>query len=104
MLFKRAETMIMLIAFEKTPEIGTVMTLDDQSYEFVGVEPYRRDDGLATDLLVWETCCPTCGAGFTAKTPLVTNTVVRRCADHRKAGKPVKGKRGRKVRVAIVEA
>ena len=23
MLFKRAETMIMLIAFEKTPEIGT---------------------------------------------------------------------------------
>ncbi|HKR17644.1 hypothetical protein [Rhizorhapis sp.] len=90
--------------FSEQPTVGTVILLDEQQYELVGVEPYRRRDGRKTELLVWATQCANCQSPFEVKTPLRTNGFSRRCAACRKPGKPVQGKRGRKVKVAMVEA
>jgi hypothetical protein len=90
--------------FQALPAIGTVIMLDDQEYELADVEPYRRKDGRKTQLLVWSTSCPVCGASFQIKTALKSNGVNRRCAECRTPGKPVKGKRGRKIKLAVMEA
>lgn len=91
-----------MIDFAAPPPVGTVLKLGDQVYELRDCKPYVRLDGERTTLLVWESCCPTCGDGFEAVTGLKARSVNRRCAGCHKAGKPVKGKRGRKVRVEVL--
>jgi hypothetical protein len=82
---------------------GLIVMLDDQSYELRGSKPHRKADGTMTELLVWETACATCGEGFEALTPVkLCNTLTRRCPNCRKPGKPVKGKRGRRLNVKVI--
>ena len=82
-------------------EIGDAVFLDEQEYRLVREEAYRRQDGQESTVLVWTTDCPGCGAAFEVKTARSFSTSpVRRCANCRKPGKPVKGKRGRRVVVS----
>lgn len=90
-----------LINFHAAPEVGTVLRLDEQVYELRDVEAYIRQDGVASALLVWESACPACGVGFVAKTGLSTHSINRRCVRCRKPNKPVKGKRGRRLKVEV---
>lgn len=82
---------------------GTVLRLDEQVYELRGAVPHLRKDGAPTELLVWETKCPACGAAFEVRTSRCrTGLPNRRCERCRKVGKPVKGKRGRRVKVEVL--
>jgi hypothetical protein len=92
-----------MITFETIPDVGTVVILDRQKYKLVGSRPYTRADDSRTLLLVWETKCATCKTEFEVLSPRHAGPSTRRCAEHRKAGKPVKGKRGRRVSVEVVE-
>lgn len=93
-----------MIDFETPPAIGSVLKLDSQDYELVDVRPYVRADGARSCVLIWQTLCPSCGDGIEVTTGLRAQGVVRRCSRCRKIGRPVKGKRGRKVMVKVIEA
>ena len=92
-----------MIDFASPPLLGTVLKLDDQAYELRALRPHQRLDGTSTQLLVWETNCPSCGAGFEQATGLKASGINRRCPECRKAGKPVKGRRGRKVKLEVLQ-
>ena len=97
----------MIHDFMKAPSLGTTLCLDEQSYELVAAEPYtRRTDGVQTVLLDWEAACPVdgCGTVFRCSTGLRVNYLPRRCEEHRNFTRPVKGKRGRRVKVKLYEA
>lgn len=82
------------VDFSKPPTIGTVISLDDQSYELIGAEPHTRKDGSPTHLLTWTSDCPRCGNPFLLKTGLVAKSLNRRCEPCRaRAHRPVSGKR-----------
>jgi hypothetical protein len=84
-------------------ELGLVLMLDDQAYELREIRPHRKADGTTTELLAWETACASCGETFEALSPVkLSNTLTRRCVNCRKPGKPVKGKRGRKLNVPVI--
>lgn len=85
-------------------KIGTVVLLDEQAYELVGTEPHTRLDGGQTELLVWNSTCASCGDPLVCRTPGMTTWFSRRCSDCKRPGKPVTGRRGRKVNVTIIEA
>lgn len=92
-----------MIAFAGPPLIGTVLMLDSQAYELSDVVPHTRQDGTATSLLAWETSCAACGSSFRALTPAASiSGLSRRCQSCKKPGKPVKGRRGRKLRVEVI--
>jgi len=93
-----------MIAFSKAPAIGTVVLLDRQVFELVELKPHTRKDGGTMELLVWQSGCASCGTEFVTSSPLRTNGLTRRCAECRKPGKPVRGKRGRRVAVKVLEA
>lgn len=85
-------------------EIGTVLKLDEQEYELTGFQDFIRGDGSTGKLIVWSTACPVCGCAFIATGTWRSTHLNRRCASCAKKGKPVKGKRGRKVRVTVIPA
>ena len=90
--------------FVTEPPLGTRIFLDDQIYELVEVQPYtRKTDGQPTRLLAWETSCPAAGCGdtFRVRSGLTVTSLARRCEAHREIARPVKGKRGCKVRVRV---
>ncbi|WP_139797548.1 hypothetical protein [Novosphingobium sp. B1] len=91
-----------MIIFTTTPNIGTVLKLDGQEFELVRVEPYFRLDGTPSTLLVWESTCPGCASTFEVKSGLKANAINRRCVGCKRVGKPVSGKRRRKVSVEVV--
>lgn len=93
-----------MIHFEKPPAIGTTVSLDGQVYEYRGTIPHTKLDGSGTILLAWETLCPSCGRAVVIRSTLKSHGFTRRCSDCAKAGKPVKGKRGRKIVVVIHHA
>lgn len=93
----------MIFSFLSPPPHGTVVMLDEQAYELSAIEPYTRKDGAASSLLRWDTACPVCGVGFSVTTGLSARELTRRCLDHRKPSKPVKGKRSRRLNVQIIE-
>ena len=93
-----------MIEFIAPPALGSVVLLDDQEYELIEVQPYGRIDGTASNLLVWSATCPTCKSAFEAKTGLRAKAFNRRCSKCAKTGKPVKGRRGRKVKVQFRHA
>ncbi len=98
---------MMIALFATEPPLGTRLLLDEQAYELVATEPYtRKTDGKPTRLLLWETCCATdgCDVSFRATTGMAVSSLNRRCEGHRFTAvraKPVKGRRGRKVRVRV---
>lgn len=79
--------------FTTTPDIGTVLTLLGQRYVMQGSEGYQRDDGSLTTLLRWESRCSECGAAFVVTTSLSIRYLNRRCAKHRRPGRPVATKK-----------
>lgn len=93
-----------LFCFSAEPRAGTILRLDDQVYELRATEPHVRKDGGHTSLLVWEAVCPSCGGDFLVRTGLTAHSVNRRCSSCRKPHKPVKGKRGRKLKVEVSHA
>ena len=93
-----------MIAFDQIPAIGTTVCIDQQVYEFRGTVPHEKADGQMTTLLAWETVCPSCAKPFVIRSTVKSNGFTRRCPDCAKAGKPVKGKRGRRVKVAVHHA
>ena len=92
----------MEIFFPATPAVGTRMQIDLQVYEMLAVEPYVRRDGAITELLRWESMCAKCGATFHTTSTRRISSITRRCAEHRRAGSPVSGRRGKSVNVTIV--
>jgi hypothetical protein len=61
---------------------------DGQRYELVRSEPYTRQDGGETALLVWQSNCPVCGALFEVRTPAKASKFQpnRRCSKHKRPG------------------
>lgn len=90
-----------MIGFQTVPAFGTVVDLDGQGYELVGLEPYTRTDGSKTQLMVWSAPCATCGDPFTVKSGMTFKAPNRRCDGCKRTGKPVKGRRGRKINVTV---
>lgn len=90
------------VDFSKPPEIGTIIEVDDQTYELADTKPHTRIDGSRTTLLIWRTACPTCGDEFELTSGLVCKALNRRCEEHRTTGKPVKGRRGRAVKSRVI--
>lgn len=91
------------IDFASKPPIGTVIMLDDQGYELIEAEPYRRLDGAPSWLLRWSTSCPDCGTEFQQSSGLVSHAFNRRCTDCRKLKRrPVKGRRGRRLKIRVI--
>jgi hypothetical protein len=91
-----------IVTFADEPPLGVIVRLDDQIFELVAAEPYtRKTDGAASWLITWESACPKCGEPFRCTSGRVVTTMTRRCGLHRMGSKPVKGKRGRKVRVQV---
>ncbi len=84
--------------------IGTVLKIDAQAFELAEIEPYTRKDGQASAILHWRSNCPTCGVEFTHSTGRTSAQFNRRCEEHRKAAKPVTGKRGRKCKLSLATA
>ena len=82
-------TVVRSINFKRPPEIGTILMIDAQRYEVIGIELYVRADGSATTLIVWQAWCAETGHPFTLKTGLVAKDINRRCKKHTKPGKPV---------------
>lgn len=93
-----------MIYFDATPNLGTMLVIDGQEYELREVRPHTRQDGGETQLLVWEAHCAACGAEFETTTAIKSKSINRRCSGCAQAGKPVKGRRGRKVVVAVNHA
>jgi len=91
-----------MIEFSTAPEVGSLLLIDSQEYELREVLDHVRKDGSGSSILVWESSCPACGSGFEVTTGLVAKGVNRRCGGCAKAGKPVKGKRGRKLKVEVI--
>lgn len=92
----------MNVHFLTTPPVGTILMLDAQRYELIGVEPYLRKDGGESRLLTWQAHCPDCGKPFEIKTGLKSKDLSRRCVDHRAGLRPV-GKRGDRVVIRVIE-
>lgn len=92
----------MEIFYPSAPAVGTRMQIDLQTYELIAVEPYVRKDGAVTELLRWEAMCAKCGAPFHTTSTKRIHSIARRCEEHRRAGSPVSGRRGRKITVTIV--
>lgn len=91
------------VDFRSVPDLGTIIRLDEQEYELREAEPTRRQDGSPTTLLHWSTVCPDCRAEFEVITGLVSSALPRRCRICRvKRTRPIKGRRGRKVKVVVV--
>lgn len=93
-----------MLRFDHPPSIGTVILLDEQPFELSRTQPHIRLDGQRTTLLVWQTECAGCGDTIEVASPMKTNGLSRRCPSCRKPGKPVKGKRGRKVQIKVIPA
>lgn len=91
-----------MIDFALPPPVGTVLMLDQQAYELREARPASRNDGTSTMLLDWETECPDCRCSFIVTTGLKTKSVNRRCQGCKAPNRPVKGRRGRKVQVAVI--
>lgn len=91
-----------VINFTTAPNVGTVLKLDSQEFELVRIVPYLRLDGTPSTLLVWEAACPSCGCKFEVKSGLKANAINRRCGSCKRVGKPVSGKRRRKVSVEVM--
>jgi hypothetical protein len=93
----------MITIFETEPPLGSRILLDDQAYELVGSEPYRRkSDGVMSRVLTWETLCPVdgCGASFRVQTGLSIKSLCRRCVEHKDPTSAV-GRPGCKVVVRV---
>ena len=90
-----------MIDFVFAPDAGTVVLLDDQQYELREARPASRNDGSHTVLLDWESICPVCGEAFVVTTGLKAKSLNRRCTACKNPNKPVKGKRGRKIKVVV---
>lgn len=91
-----------IVSFTGEPPLGVIVRLDEQAFELVAAEPYtRQTDGMPSALLTWETACPVCGEPFRCASGMKVTSLTRRCERHRNKSKPVKGKRGRKVCVAV---
>lgn len=82
-------------------EIGSVLYLDDQAYELIRIDDHRRADGTTTHLRVWRSACPNCSSPFEVKTVSRLAHINRRCTSCRRPGRPVKGKRGRRIKSRI---
>jgi len=56
--------------YKMTPRFAIGMSADwrGQQYNLIGIEPRCRRDGRDTLVLVWQTCCLTCGVSFTTTT------------------------------------
>lgn len=89
-----------MVSFDAAPEVGTILTADDQRFRVVAAEPYTRLDGTASTLLTWSSACPTCGTEFEVRSGLRSKSLTRRCEEHRAAG-PI-GKRKR-IKITVVE-
>lgn len=72
------------IGFAEIPSVGLAVTIAGQRFDLVEVEPYVRQDGQRTNLLVWSAACATCGVEFRSKSPTSQLPQSRCCPDHRK--------------------
>ena len=77
------------IEFARPPELGTVLLVEGQRFEVVGLIPHRRRDDTPTTLINWGGHCAECGRVFTQTTGLIAKTPNRRCPAHHAPGVPV---------------
>lgn len=88
---RSAAPVVKRIAFTTDPPVGTVLMVEGQRYELVGINDHVRQDGQPTRVLLWQTHCPDCAAAFIATSPLKAKSINRRCPRHHKKGRPVAG-------------
>ena len=63
-----------------------------EAFEFVGLRPHTRKDGMETRLIVWKTKCTCCGVSMEFMTPTKFKVFQpnRRCKEHRRPGVSVR--------------
>jgi hypothetical protein len=84
----------MSIEFASVPRVGTVLSIDGQTYRLIKAEPYTRKDGDPSWLLKWRAPCAECGDDFEVVTGLRGKNPNRRCGLHRAPlTRVVKGRR-----------
>jgi hypothetical protein len=77
------------IAFDRVPEIGTVLLIEGQRYEASAILPLQRRDGTPTVAIVWRGYCAECVQPFEQTSALHAKLLNRRCHHHRQPGRPV---------------
>lgn len=77
------------IAFAVPPTLGTLLMVDGQRFEVVGLVDHRRRDGTPTVLIRWASHCAECGQPFTQTTSMTAKNPNRRCPMHHAPGLPV---------------
>lgn len=85
---------VTLASFAEVPPLGTVLSLGDQDYVLIGVDPHLRLDGSTTSLCVWQSHCAQCGTPYVCRSPLRIHSLNRRCDIHKRPGFRPGGKRG----------
>lgn len=80
----------MQIGFAEIPPKGLSLDINGQRFDLVGIEDYTKADGTASNLLIWQAECSTCGQGFLSKSSAFRLPDVKRCDIHRQPGKPVR--------------
>lgn len=76
------------VDFDDMPERGSVIEFDGLPFEVVGYEAYVRRDGTSSSLIIWNMHCADCGEPVEVKTGMKAKGITKRCAAHRKKGKP----------------
>jgi len=65
--------------------VGMTVNWQGQTFKLVAINPYQRQDGRETIVLVWQSNCAVCGCPFETITPQRKfKYPTRRCAAHKK--------------------
>ena len=76
------------VDFDDMPTLGSVIEFDGLPFHVVGHQDHVRRDGTASALIIWNMNCVDCGERVEIKTGMKAKGITKRCAAHRKKGKP----------------
>jgi hypothetical protein len=91
------------VTFADPPAAGLAICVDGQRYDLTGREPYVRQDGSDSELLVWVSACVECDAPFECRSRLTSLPEVRRCGEHKMPGRRFDPDRRRRIAEAAGE-
>lgn len=84
------------------PAVGTKLIVGEQIFAAVSVEPYQRQDGGDSFIIIWRANCADCAAEFDQTTGTAGGVPKRRCPPCRTPDliRPV-GQRGKPVEIEV---
>lgn len=78
---------IMKIEFDVALPVGTLLSIEGQSFRLISFEQHTKRNGEGSVLAGWTSHCSDCGGAFLTRTPEKQLPESKRCELHRKPGK-----------------